>query len=239
MKKFVISIMTIIFIISMITVVNAANASLELSTSANSVIKGKTFTVTIAGAADNNISALQAKLSYDSNKLSIESKAAGANFNDMSGTSEIAILSSGSDLSKSATLYTITFKVLDNATEGETTISVTDPTFALVNSNQEQENVKVANDSVTITIKADETTAGGEEKPKEEKEPEQQEEKKNETPSNTTNNSNNKSNTNNTTKKTTKKLPQTGIEDTGLIAIVALGFVSIISYISYRKYKNI
>lgn len=239
MKKFLISILAFIFIISAVTAVNAASGSINLSASSDTVVKGKTFTVTLAGTADNNITGLQSTLSYDTTKLSIESKSAGANFTDASGSdSEIAILSSGSTVEKSGTLYTITFKVLDTAEEGSVTISVTNATLALVNENSEQENVTVSDDSVTINIKADDTTVDN----KDDQNNVQEESKNNTTtPSNTTG-SGNKSTTStksNSSSKKTTKLPQTGVEMVSVIAIVALGAMGVASYISYRKYKNI
>lgn len=233
MKKVLISILTLIFIVSMITTVNAATASISVGSSSDTVVKGKTFTVTVAGVADNNITALQGALTYDSTKLSIESKSAGAGFSDLSGSNEIAISATNSDnLSKSGTLYTITFKVLDTAEEGSATISFTNVTLALVNESSEQENVKVDDASVTVNIKSDDTTADNKE-----------EEKGNNTttPSNTTNSGNNSttSSSSSSTNKTTTKLPQTGIESVSIIAIIALGAIGIASYVSYRKYKNI
>ena len=158
MKKVLISILTLIFIILMITTVNAATGSINIGASSDTVEKGKTFTVTIAGTADNNITALQSSLTYDSTKLSIESKSAGTGFSDLSGNNEVAILATNNDnLSKSGTLYTITFKVLDTAEEGNVTISFTNATLALVNENSEQEDVKVSDESVTINIKSNAT----------------------------------------------------------------------------------
>lgn len=239
MKKVLISILTLIFIVSMITIVYAATGSISVGSSSDTVVKGKTFTVTVAGVADNNITAMQGTLAYDSTKLSIESKSAGAGFSDLSGNNEIAISATNSDnLSKSGTLYTITFKVLDTAEEGNVTISVTNTTLALVNENSEQENIKVEDDSVTVNIKSDDTTADNKDNQNN-----VQEEPKNTTttPSNTTDSGNKStvsSSSNNTTKKTTK-LPQTGIENVSVIAIIALGAIGVASYVSYRKYKNI
>lgn len=233
MKKVLISVLTLIFIVSMITTVNAATGSISVGASSDTVVKGKTFTVTVAGTADNNITAMESKLTYDSSKLSIESKSAGTGFSDLSGSNEIAISATSSEnLSKAGTLYTITFKVLDTAEEGNVTISVTDATLALVNENSEQENATVADESVTITIKADDTTVNN------------QEDKNDTTNSNSSNTSNTGSNNSNTSSnsnssKNTTKLPQTGVETASLIAIVALGAISIVSYVSYRKYKNI
>lgn len=236
MKKILVSLFTLIFIISMITTVYAATGNINLGASSDTVEKGKTFTVTIAGTADNNITGMQATLSYDTNKLTIENKAPGSNFSEASGSdSEIAILSSGNTVSKSGTLYTITFKVLDNAAEGDARISVTNATLALVNENSEQENAKVADETVTVDIKA--STSSGDNQGNTAGD---QQGSNTKTPSNTSN-SGNKSTTsksNNTTKKS-KKLPQTGIETVSILVMMALGIISIVSYVSYKRYKNI
>lgn len=233
MKKILISLLSIIFIISMFSSVYAATGSISVGSSSDTVVKGKTFTVTVAGTADENITGMQAKLTYDSNKLSIESKAAGQGFSDVSGSNEIAIAATNNEnLSKAGTLYTITFKVLNTATEGETTVSVTNAVLALVNEQSVQENTTESNGDITINIKADDTTAGNKE---------EQKGNNTTTPTNTTdsgNKSTGSSSSNNTTKKTTK-LPQTGIESVSIIAIIALGAIGIASYVSYRKYKNI
>lgn len=241
MKKILVSLFTLILIISMITTVYAATGNINLGASSDTVEKGKTFTVTLAGTADNNITGLQAALSFDSNKLAIESKAAGANFTDASGSnSEIAILSSGSTVSKSGTLYTITFKVLDNAAEGDTKISVTNATLALVNDNQEQENVKVVDETVTVKIKGN-TSAGDNNNENKGNTAGSQQGNNTKAPSNTSN-SGNKSTTsksNSTATKKNTKLPQTGIETMSILVIISLGIISIISYVSYKRYKNI
>jgi len=261
MKKVLISILSLIFIISMITTVYAATGSISLGASSDTVVKGKTFTVTLAGTADNNITGLEAKLSYDTNKLSIEGKSAGTGFSDLSGSNEIAIASTSSEnLSKAGTLYTITFKVLDKAAEGETTISVTNAILALVNEQAAQENTAESSDEVTITIKADDTTVdnqGGTTQTPEEPEQNPTEDENN--PSNDGNsnddndnnpnsgsedkkedtNKNVNTNKNTNTNKKPSKLPQTGAESVSIILIIALGVLGITSYMSYRKYKNI
>ena len=234
MKKVLISIFTLIFIISMVTVVNAASGSISVSASSNQVVKGNTFTVTVVGTADENITALQSALSYDNTKLSLESKAAGTGFTDASGSnSEIAILSTDNNsLTKSGTLYTLTFKVLDTAEEGDTTISVTSATLALVNDSQTQENVSVADGSAIVTIKADTTTADKNNTEETEKE------EVTKTPSSTNNDSSKSSSSSaSISKKTT--LPQTGVEVVSVIIMAALSIFAVISYALYKKYKNI
>lgn len=238
MKKVLVSIFTLIFIISMITVVNAASGSISVTASSNQVTRGNTFTVTVSGTADENITGMQASISYDTNKLSLENKSAGTNFSDLSGTNEIAIASSGNSDVKSGTLYTLTFKVLDTADLGETTISVTGATLALVNGSQAQENVIASDQSAKVTIISDTTTVSGEEETNAEttKTTTPSSKKSNSSSKSTSSKSSSKSSSNSSSKKT---LPQTGVEVVSVIGIAVLSFVAIISYVSYRKYKNI
>lgn len=259
MKKVIITLLSIIFIISTITSVYAATGSINFGASSDTIIKGKTFTVTVAGTADSNITGMQAGLSYDTNKLSIESKSAGQGYFDASSGNEIAIGSTSAEsLSKAGTLYTITFKVLETASEGETKISLTNAVLATAGGQ-----IDPSNKEVTVTIKVDDTTAGGNQGGNQQQGDEQNKkddsnpsngvngsnsdgnngnsdtDKKEENKNVNTNKNTNKNTSKNTNKNTTKKLPQTGVESTTLFAIIALAVVGITSFISYRKYKNI
>ena len=240
MKKVLISIFTLIFIISMITVVNAASGSITATPSVNQVTKGNTFTVTVSGTADENITGMQASLSYDTSKLSLESKAAGTGFSDLSGTNEIAIASSGGSEVKSGTLYTLTFKVLDNAEVGETTINITGVTLALVDSNQSQQNVTAANVSATVKIITDDTTVDNNPTDSDTSSTTDNSDKgtssSSSSKSSSSSSTSSKSNSDSTSD---KKLPQTGAEVVSIVGIAALSVIAIISYVSYKKYRNI
>ena len=237
-KLVLISLLALMFVASMLTTVNAASGSISVASSASQVVKGKTFTVTIAGTADQNITALQAALSFDTSKLSLESKTAGTGFTDSSGSdSEIAILSTDNNsLSKSGTLYTLTFKVLDTAEVGETTVKISNAKLAIVNEGT-QENVTVADGTATVTIKSDDTTIDNKDNNTNSSD--------NNTSTNGTSNSSNKnsnsgsssSSSSNSSKKT--KLPQTGVETISVVAIAGLTVFAVISYGAYKKYKNI
>lgn len=237
-KLVLISLLALMFVASMLTTVNAASGSISVASSASQVVKGKTFTVTIAGTADQNITALQAALSFDTSKLSLESKTAGTGFTDSSGNdSEIAILSTDNNsLSKSGTLYTLTFKVLDTAEVGETTVKISNAKLAIVNEGT-QENVTVADGTATVTIKSDDTTIDNKDNNTNSSD--------NNTSTNGTSNSSNKnsnsgsssSSSSNSSKKT--KLPQTGVETISVVAIAGLTVFAVISYVAYKKYKNI
>lgn len=236
MKKIIISLLSIIFIISMITNVYAATGSITFGASSDTVIKGKTFSVTVAGTADSNITGMQAGLSYDTNKLAIESKSVGEGYFDASANNEIAIGSSSSEsLSQAGTLYTIKFKVLDTALEGETKISLTDAVLATTNGNLDP-----SNKEIIVTIKADDTVVDDNENSSNDNNGANTNVSDNSSSDQKEENKNVNSNKNaNTKKNTTKKLPQTGVETTTLYVIIALGAIGISSFISYKKYKNI
>ena len=232
MKKILISLLSIIFIISMISSVYAATGSITSGASSDTVVKGKTFTVTLAGTADSPIDGMYTKFTYDKNVLEITSATAGENYGNSSSEGEILVTNNSSTASpNSATLYVITFKVLDTANVDSTTISFSDSALHL-NEEGTVKDTATSIDSVTVNIKSDDTTADNKE-----------EEKGNNTtaPTNTTdsgNKSTGSSSSKNTTKKNTK-LPQTGVESVSVIAIIALCAIGIASYVSYRKYKNI
>lgn len=238
MKKILISLLSIIFIISMISSVYAATGSITSGASSDTVVKGKTFTVTLAGTADSPIDGMYTKFTYDKNVLEVVSAVPGENYGSDSSGEEILIKNNSSTTSPTtATLYTITFKVLDVANVNSTTISFSESALHL-NIGDTLEDVATNIEDVTINIKSDDTTADNKDNQNN-----VQEEPKNTTttPSNTTNSGNKStvsSSSNNTTKKTTK-LPQTGVGNVSVIAIIALGAIGVASYVSYRKYKNI
>lgn len=161
MKKFLVSILALFFIISMITTVNAATGSISIGASSDTVVKGKTFTVTIAGTADSPIDGMYTKFTYDKNVLSLESAAAGENYGNNSSEGEILVTNNSSTTSPtSATLYTITFKVLDNANVDSTTISFSESALHL-NEGGTVKEVSSSIDNVIVKIKADDTIVGG------------------------------------------------------------------------------
>lgn len=247
MKKFLISMMAFMLVLSIVLNVYAATGSITGSSSSDTVIKGKTFTVTLSATADVPIDGMYTKISYDKNVLSLESSSPEEGYANNSGEGEI-LLSSNLDVSpKSTRLITMNFKVLDSANVDTATISFSESELHLYEGDTTQK-VNAAISDIVINIKADDTTAGNQEdtsKEETEKEDSTGTEEKEETPSNTTTDSSNKSTgsssdkKNNTTKKTTTKLPQTGIENAGVIALVSLVIFSIVSFISYKNYKNI
>lgn len=244
MKKYLISIMTFIFILSIVLNIYAASGSISVSSSSDTVVKGSTFTVTLSGAADTPIDGMYTKINYDKNVLKLESSMPGENYGNNSSEGEILITSNADTSPNSTTLYTITFKVLDTANVDSTKITFSESELHLFEENTTKKfgtNI----DDVIIKIKEDDTTVGAdgeeEQQPSDSEEPTVPEGTK--TPSkdegNKDTNSDKSNNGNKSNKKNNNKLPQTGVETASLITIVALSAVSIVSYVSYKKYKNI
>ena len=227
MKKFLISIFTLILIISMVTFVNAASGTLSATPSGNQVTKGNTFTVTISANADSPIDGFYTKISFDTAVLSLENQSVATNYSNNSGEGEIFLNSNVSGSSPtSGTLDTLTFKVLDTASEGNTTITFSNSELHLYN-NGTDESVSASLDDVSIKVVADETTVDGGSTTKK--------------PSSTTTKSSGKSNSSKSSSSSSSKktLPQTGVEAVSVIGIAVLSAVAIISYVSYKKYKNV
>lgn len=230
MKKKILTVFIIILMVTAIGVVNAATASIAAVSSANQIIKGKTFTITISGTADENITALQSELSFDKAKLSLESKTMGTGFTDASGgDNEIAILSIDNDsLSKSTTLCKLNFKVLDNATDGETTISIKNAKLALVGESQEQTNVDVIDQNVTIEIDTDDTIIDtGDDDKKDDDDKKEDDDKKDDEDDKKEDND----------KKDDDGLPQAGLSILGILSIIMASIFAVISYYKYKKYE--
>ena len=265
MKKICLSILIFIFTVSMFTMVNAATGSIEISSDSATVSKGNTVKVNIVGTSDSDITGFEAKLSFDNTKLAIQSKSAGSNFTDLSGSdSEIAVLSTGNTAEKVGTIYTITFKVLDNAEIGNTTISISNATLAVVNSNAEQENLELQVNGLDVEIKeANSNTDNTNNNNENDKNSGNSNSNTNPTDNNLNNNNsdnnsnndstdsnkdkniignkvdNSKNNNDTTAVNSAKKLPQTGLGNVSLIIIIALVIILAVSYIGYNKYKKV
>lgn len=246
MKKILISLLSVIFIISMFSTVYAATGSISSAASTDTVIKGKTFTVTLTGTADSPIDGMYTKISYDKNVLSLESANAGENYGNNSSEGEVLVTNNSSTTSPTnANLYTITFKVADDANVNTTDISFSESEIHL-NAEGTVKSVATNIDNVTIKIVEDDTTAGEQEDDSSNDETDDGYDADDNTDDNTDSDNDTKEenkdknvNKDKNTNKDKTKLPQTGAENTTIIAIIALGIISVISYVSYKKYNNI
>ena len=152
MKRNIISIIVFILVISMFNIVNAATGSINAGSNVDKVKPGETFTVSVVGTADADITGFQASLQYDKSKLLLDTKNSkvGETFDKVSEIGGIAgAIADASYLSKTGTLYTLVFSVMESAEEGEATLIFSDVKLATTNGNVED----IEKEIVTITIK--------------------------------------------------------------------------------------
>lgn len=237
MKKILISIFTLIFIISMVTVVNAASTGSITLTSSNTTVKaGDEFTVTISAQDTNGYNGIQYKdititdqNGVETTSIKFEKVEALENNSKFDGVGDeagvTAFTYSATDNNTSIVpVCKLTFKVNSGITAGTYNINLGDmKVFSL---NESDDTTEIGTKSVSVKAIVDTTTVD-------------KDTNKENTPStnkNTGSTTNSKS-TNSTTKKTT--LPQTGVETVSIIAIAILSIFAVISYVSYKKYKNI
>lgn len=240
MKKVLISVLVLIYIISISISVNAATSGgVTLSLSKNTVKAGDEITILVKATDSNKLntveySAINIKDAEGKTTSAITVKsveAVGDKWAKMNNEGKIAFVYSG-EATESADVFKITLTV-GKVTKGKYTIDVEGLT--VYSANLADDTTKIGTKSVSVEAIIDKTTAGGEQDPS------------NNNGNNATGNGNSntgkeeqKGNVNtNKNKNTNKKLPQTGAENVVLIALVALGISTIVSYISYRKYNNI
>ena len=238
MKKIIINLVLLLSIICTASFSYAEGAQLEarIEVSANvievSVGDQVTFTLVtrdIANAVDNGkIYAIGGKLVYDTNFFEL----AGTNGITLGDT---GLFNSTNAVTEGGTNGTITLKVKESAT-GSATVTFTDLTASdgRLDDMETLGTAKSEEQSFTITVKVAEEpvippvdTPSEDEGKTEDVIPEQK-------PNDTTEGDKKEDNT------TTggNKLPQTGIENVGMI-VVFMGIASLVSYVAYKKYKDI
>ena len=234
MKKIITLLLTIIFIMTMIITVEAAEENTILTASATEVKPGEEFTITITGTSTLKVTGISAGLSFDSSKLQLVEKIAGTGFVDMSSENKIEFaLTNTSAATTNAKICTLKFKVIETAeVNSKATINLSDLEMAVVTEDSIQQNI-----SLDMTPTATINIAQGQVK-----DPEVNNNIVKDTNDKTTgSNDNAKKNTTktDTTKKETSKIAQTGLETTVLFVIAGLSIVSTISYVAYKKYNNV
>lgn len=250
MKKILISLLTLIFIISIAVSANAATTGAVTISLSNETIKaGDEFSIVVTATDSNNLNTVEYSgltITDESGNVStaitVKSvEAVGDNWAKMNNEGKTNFVYSGGQ-AQSQEVFKVTFTVGDNITAGTYNINVEG--LKVYSTNIEDDTTDVGTKSVSVKAIVDDTTVnnqGG--ATTDNNNTTQEPENTTTTPSNTT--SDNKSNptsTNNkknNTNKTTTKLPQTGVESASVIAIIALGAMGVASYVSYRKYKNI
>lgn len=261
MKKILISIITLIFIISITVSVQAATTGkVEMTLSKETVKAGEEFSIVVAATDTNNLNTVEYSgiTITDENGNNVEGitvktvEAIGDNWAKMNAEGKTNFVYSG-EATQTQQVFKVTFTVNDGVEEGAYKINIEGIKVSSTNLDDittdigtKTETVKVIIDKTTVGNQDDEDTEGDNTPAPEP------------TPSNPTDDGNSNGNvadsgnkeenktknvikntTKNITKNKTTKLPQTGSESASVIALIALGALAISSYISYRKYKNI
>ena len=270
MKRNLISLIILIFIISVTMPVNAATTgSVTISLSNETIKAGDEFSIIVSATDTNNLNTIEYsnltikdETGNASKAITVKSlEAVGDNWAKMNAEGKINFVYSG-DATQSQQVFKVTFSVSDSVKAGKYSINVEG--LKVYSANLEDDTTEIGTKSVTVKAIVDDTTVGGNQgggTPEDPGETEGTDDDTSEgtggeddrTPSDDGNNGNNGDNddngsdegkkenvnTNKNTNKKPTKLPQTGVESASVMAIIILAAISIASYVSYRKYKNI
>lgn len=160
-KKVIAIIMILNIILFSMNMVNAATGNVSLNSSNTSVKPGGTFTVTIAANCDSGINGIDTTYSYDTDKLELVSAdVTSNNWVSLGANNAIQVICNTTSKVTSDNIYTLTFKVKDNATAGTTaTVKTTD---IKVDSDVSSASFTVGAKSVTINITSESTNGSNE-----------------------------------------------------------------------------
>ena len=226
-KKFLAIVLIItLLLITMTSIVSASSLTVGIKASQLDVKPGDEVTITISvsnidkGQKDG-VNGIKATLGYNSNVLTYVSNTAlnGWSMQDFNQENSTFAVTKGSGyVNENQDVVSFTFKVKENVSVSSTDVTLTgiETSFGLSLDITSAETVTASNTSATINITSVASTYNT----------------PNQTPTIT-------SNVINTNSSNDKSLPQTGVSDIILPAIVVLGVISIISYIRYKNYKNI
>lgn len=242
--------------------------TVTIKTSSTEVKPGETLTVTLSVKCDNGINGFDATYSYDDSILELQSGAVTdtTKWSSLGSGNSITIICNSSEKITNSDIYVLTFKVKENATIGsKATINFENITVDM----DVATNSNVTIDGQTATIKIAQTTNNGDTTTGDNSNNGNNNNSGNNGTNNdgtnnngtnnngtnnngtnnnngSTTNNNNSSNTNNgkiTTDKTVSKdtkLPQTGTGEMLVAVTIGIGSaIAIISYIGYRRHKNI
>lgn len=241
MKKKIFTIaLLILLLIIMTSVVTAASFTVGVQSNKIEAKPGDEVVVTLSisnidkGNKDG-MNAISGTIGFDSNVLTYVSYTVAGGwsmqaYNESTGTFAIT---KNDYTTESQTIMTVTFKVKDNASVANTEIKLTNVQagFGQAADITNAETVTAADTGATLSINTATQTQPSNNIPS-----------GNTIPSNTTTPTNQAplvtSNVVNANQ-SDKTIPQTGISDFVLPIIAGLGIIAVISYIRYRKYKNI
>lgn len=231
MKKVLISVMALITVLLIATNVMAATTGAVTLTASTAIVKAKDeFTVIVKASDSNNLNTVE----YSSITITDASgkEATGITLKSIDYDDNVWAKFKNDEgfpafvcqeaKATSKDVFKLTFTVSDNISAGTYNINVNGLT--VYSSNAADDTTKIGTKTVSVVVeteKADDGNTG------------------NEQGNNTGNNNSNEGNKQDNTESGNNKLPQTGIEDTIVYAITTLGAVSIVAFISYRRYRDI
>lgn len=239
MKNKIITVSIIAIIIMALTsVCYAATGTVEVKASKAEVKKGDTFTVTLVATSEEGINGVNSQYSYNTEKLDLISGAISNDWSNLGTAPEITIVCNSEETIKNADIYTLTFKVKDTVTKGETLqIEFKDIILGTdLETNAElQIGTKTAEVKIIEEEKQNELTNNN---------TNIETNKNNTTTNNNNTNKNNTTTNNNSTNKDTStsnnKLPQTGISNTVIYTLIIVTTIcAIICYKKYIEHKDI
>lgn len=220
-KKIGILMLTIMIILIGTITLNAADATATLKTDKTQAYKGDSFTVTVNVACEEGINGLQAKFSYDENRLELTESTVvdTSKWVNLGENPNLEIIHNSSETAKTADIVKLTFKVKENAELGTAQITVSD---IVVDSDAGTDSTKqIGTKEIQVKI-VEKTAEPGDNEPQQptepgDNEPQQPTVKKDDT-------------------QTGEKFPHTGTHSViALIAVIAI--FGILAVVKYNKYE--
>lgn len=168
-KKMEILIITLIFMIMGTLTINAADATANLNLDKAQIYRGDTFSVTLNVACEEGINGLQAKFSYDENRLELTESTIidTSKWVNLGESPNFEVIHNSSETETSADIVKLTFKVKDNAEFGTAKITASD---IVVDSDAGTNSTKqVGTKETQVTIVEKPAEGSGEQEPEPEK----------------------------------------------------------------------
>lgn len=242
MKRKLISILSIITLLTTLVSlnVNAADATATFKADKTTVEAGGTFTVTLQLKYADGLSGAETNITYDATKLELtdrkegNSSTTGMPTEMESGKYNIALMESADTAELS---YVLTFKVKDTVSVGDTLTISTEEITVVDKDIKDLPNI--SKQSVTVTVAS---ASSGNEDDNQGGNKQANQNEGNKATADEGNNTNSGGYVNITNKNATqssKTMPYTGRNLIVGIVVVALGTVAAVSYVTYRRYKNI
>jgi len=217
MKKFIKIVTIMILALLWLQVIsNAATATATLTADKNLAKPGNTVTVTLKIKSEDGINGIKVdKITYDTEKLELQEVKIDKAFSNLSGSdTTINAITLTKEKITEVELYTMVFKVKENAIHGATTIS----TSEIMIDTDLEENSKVTEIAKTVSLDIVPQIQVNEGTGKDEEVPGTDEENPKDTESK-------------------EPAPDTGLEDHLFIVIIAVLAIALISYKGYKKFS--